>query len=158
MTFSDTNSAGNIIAQGSISIIAITFLNNLLKLMFPFLIVTIVLVGIDLYFGLLAAKKRGETIRVSRAIRRTVSKLAEYVCWVVLAASLAVAFKWPALNWIILAVVIGNELLSVMTNWLYIHNKKITGFNDFLLKLIGKKADIDTTDLHIEDVDDPKKQ
>lgn len=121
--------------------------------MTPFLIVALLLIIVDLVFGIAAARKRNETVRFSRALRRTVNKLVEYACWVILAASLAVAFDYKPLNWILLAVVIGNEMISILTNWLFVHGKKVTGLQDFFLALLGKKLDADTSGIHIEDAE-----
>ena len=121
--------------------------------MTPFLIVALLLIIVDLVFGIAAARKRNEIVRFSRALRRTVNKLVEYACWVILAASLAVAFDYKPLNWILLAVVIGNEMISILTNWLFVHGKKVTGLQDFFLALLGKKLDADTSGIHIEDAE-----
>ena len=107
----------------------------------------------DLIFGIAAAQRRGESVRVSRAIRRTVNKLVEYACWVILAASLAVAFNFKSLNWIILSIVIGNEMISIFSNWMFVHGKKVSGLQDFFLKLLGKKLDTDLSDIKIEDAE-----
>lgn len=121
--------------------------------MTPFLIVALLLIIVDLVFGIAAARKRNEIVRFSRALRRTVNKLVEYACWVILAASLAVAFDYKPLNWILLAVVIGNEMISILTNWLFVHGKKVTGLQEFFLRLLGKKLDADTSSIHIEDAE-----
>ena len=41
----------------------------------PWLLLGMILVIADLRFGIMAAKKRGEKIRFSRAIRRTINKM-----------------------------------------------------------------------------------
>ena len=43
-----------------------------------FLILAIILILGDLRFGIAAAKKRGERIRPSRAVRRSINKLVDY--------------------------------------------------------------------------------
>lgn len=151
-----TGSVGSTIAEGSVSVLALAFLHDTLTLMTPFFIVAAFLIVADLYFGIAAAKKRGEKIRFSRALRRTVNKGVEYACWVILSASLAVAFDYKPLNWILLAVVIGNEMISITTNWLYVHGKKVSGLQKFLLGLLGKKLDADTSEIIIEDVKQPR--
>ena len=156
MNFAETNTATATVAEGSVSVLALAFLHETLTVMTPFLIVALILIFADLIFGIEAARKRNETVRFSRALRRTVNKVVEYVCWVILAASLAVAFNYKPLNWILLAVVIGNEMISILTNWLFIHGKKVTGLQDFFLTLLGKKLDADTSQIHIEDAKKPE--
>lgn len=151
MTFAESNTTSATVAQGSVSVLAVTFLRDTLVLMTPFIFIAVVLIAVDLVFGIAAARRRGETVRLSRAIRRTVNKIVEYACWIILAASLAVAFELNALNWILLAVVIGNELISIITNWLITRGKKISGLEKFFLKILGEKINADTSDITIED-------
>lgn len=153
MSFAESNSTSATIAQGSVSVLAVAFLHDTITLMVPFICIAIILIIVDLIFGIAAAQRRGESVRVSRAIRRTVNKIVEYACWVILAASLAVAFNFKSLNWIILSIVIGNEMISIFSNWMFVHGKKVSGLQDFFLKLLGKKLDTDLSDIKIEDAE-----
>ena len=49
--------------------------------LWPYILVTIVLILADLRFGVEAAKKRGEKVRTSRMWRRTINKLVDYIFW-----------------------------------------------------------------------------
>lgn len=154
MTLAESNPTSATIAQGSVSVLAVTFLHDTFTLMFPFLFVALILIIADLFFGIAAAHKRGEIVRLSRAIRRTVNKVVEYACWIVLAASLAVAFQFPSLNWIFLALVVGNEMISIISNWLFLQGKKISGLPEFFLKWIGDKTNTDTSSIQITEADE----
>ena len=138
--------------QGGVSVVLLTFLNDTIRLMLPFIILSIVLITVDLFFGVPAAKLRGERVSMSRGLRMTCNKIMEYICWIILAASLAVAFEWPPLNWLILALVIGNEMVSIVTNWLFLHGKKVKGLDDVLVKWLGSKVAADVSEVEIEDV------
>ena len=46
-----------------------------------FLLAAFALVLADLKFGIEAARHKGETIRKSRAIRRSANKIIDYLCW-----------------------------------------------------------------------------
>lgn len=85
------------------------------------LMVAFVLILGDLRFGIMAARKRGEKIRGSRAIRRTLNKTIDYICWVsiamVLGASFGNIFGVPLLAAIIMVVVCGVELSSIFDNY-----------------------------------------
>ena len=52
-----------------------------------FIVAALCLIIADFKFGIEASKKRGETIRKSRAIRRTVNKMIDYICWILVATS-----------------------------------------------------------------------
>ena len=155
MDVNQTNTA-SVVVQGGVSTAAILFLKTSLMDMIPYLIVAAVLIAVDLYFGIKAAKKRGETIRFSSAIRRTVGKMFEYVCWVMLSASLAIAFDFKAIEWIVLGIVMGNELMSIAGNYFFLHGYRIEGL-DFL-KIIGKKTGIDTSEISVVKIEDSKER
>ena len=103
----------------------------------------ILLVFCDLRFGVLAAKARGESIRKSRALRRTCNKLVDYTCWVLLSVGIEFAFGLslhiPLIPVFIMLVIYGIELNSVFQNYFDYRgiNMKIDIF-----KWFKKKVDI----------------
>lgn len=90
--------------------------------MIIWLIVALVLVIGDLRFGVMAARKRGETIRYSRAARRTINKLVDYICWIsiawVLGGSFGHIFGVPLLSAIVMLVACVIEMSSIVNNYL----------------------------------------
>lgn len=87
-----------------------------------FLILAVILILGDLRFGIAAAKKRGEKIRPSRAVRRSLNKLVDYICWLSIATVVGVnfgnVFGLPLLSVIIMAIVGIIELSSIIDNYL----------------------------------------
>lgn len=87
-----------------------------------FLILAIILILGDLRFGIAAAKKRGERIRPSRAVRRSINKLVDYICWLSIATVVGInfgtVFELPLLSVIIMAVVCIIEMSSIVDNYL----------------------------------------
>ena len=85
------------------------------------LIVAFVLILADLKFGVQASIKRGEKIRGSRMIRRTVNKMVDYICWIsiawVLGNSFGKVFDIPLLVAIIMLVVCSIEISSIFDNY-----------------------------------------
>lgn len=118
-----------------------------------FIILAVVLVLADLKFGIEAAKKRKrdaqkagrkyESVRFSRAGRRTLNKITDYICWVTLAGLFGQAFGQilgiPALAALILLVIYILELSSCFSNYFEARgiNKKVN-----LWKFFSKKLDI----------------
>ena len=86
-----------------------------------FLILAIILILGDLRFGIAAAKKRDEKIRPSRAVRRSLNKLVDYICWLSIATVVGVnfgsVFGLPLLSVIIMAVVCIIEMSSIIDNY-----------------------------------------
>lgn len=152
MNLNNTTDTGGVVVTGGVSAAALVFLKTSLANMIPFLIVAAILIVADLYFGIRAAKKRGDVVRASTAIRKTIGKSFEYVCWVTLSASIGVAFELKALEWVVLGIVMGNELVSIAGNYFYIHGYKISGL-DFL-KLIKGKTGIDTDEIKVEKIEE----
>ena len=87
-----------------------------------FLILAIILILGDLRFGIAAAKKRGERIRPSRAVRRSINKLVDYICWLSIATVVGInfgtVFDIPLLSVIIMAIVCLIELSRIIDNYL----------------------------------------
>ena len=108
-----------------------------------FFLLGLILIVVDLRFGILAARTRGEKIRTSRAVRRTLNKIIDYLCWILVAGAMGKAFGMPfdvpILPAIVLLVIYGCEINSCYGNYFEAHGKKVK-INIF--KLFAKKADI----------------
>lgn len=133
----------NVIAGATAAVISplVDFYSKLL----PFLILAIALIIIDSRFGIQASRKRGEAIRASRAVRRAINKLVDYICWVTLAGMIGqtfgTAFHIPLLSIIVLCIVYSIELTSIFNNYFFYKGvkKKFNGWK-FFSKLTGNDA------------------
>lgn len=88
----------------------------------PWLVLGLVLVFLDLRFGIKAARVRGEQIRPSRAWRRTFNKIIDYLGWVTVAELLSrtfgLAIGKPVVSMGVLFFIYGIELSSCINNYL----------------------------------------
>ncbi len=111
-----------------------------------------VLIVVDLRFGLRASRVRGDDIRISRAIRRTINKAVDYICWVLLAGSLGATFGESVgvkiLPILVMLVIYGVEINSCFSNYFEAKGSKV---KVDVFKWFAKKVDI------IE-VEDPNKK
>ena len=122
----DEVSTGGVIVGSGVASTLLLFFGETATVMLPFFCVALLVIIVDLIFGIRAAKTRGEAIRISRALRRTLGKSIEYLCWCVLAASLAVATGIKMLASAMVLVVIGIELISIAQNWYFAkYGKKV---------------------------------
>jgi hypothetical protein len=127
------------------------FYNNII----PFILLAIVLIIVDSRFGIAAARKRGETIRMSRKWRRAINKLVDYVCWVTLAGLFGQTFGSilgiPILSGLFLLIVYGIEVTSCFNNYFEYKGikKKVNIFKLF------NRPEVENC---IEDVEDTKKE
>lgn len=89
--------------------------------MLIWIVVAFVLIVADLRFGIEASQARGEKIRTSRAIRRTINKFVDYLCWVsiawVLGGSFGHLFGIPLLPAVVMLGVCAIELSSIISNY-----------------------------------------
>lgn len=117
----------------------------------PWLLLAAVLVVVDLRFGVLASKKRGETIRSSRMWRRTLNKMVDYLCWVTLAEvcsrTFGITIGSPVVSMGMLFIIYGIELSSCVNNYLEFKgiNKK---FN--IWRLMGRESLLEDKDKNKE--------
>lgn len=122
---------------------AITILIEFFEPLWWVLAAALVIIIVDLRFGVSAAKKRGETVRFSRAIRRTINKIVDYTCWILLAGVIGHAFgepfRIPLLPLIMLLVVFGCEINSCFSNYFEAKGKRVSVD---IFKFFAKKMDI----------------
>ena len=136
----------NVLAGATATVISplVDFYGKLL----PFLLLAIVLITIDSRFGIQASRKRGETIRTSRAIRRAINKFVDYICWITLAGMLGqtfgVVFNIPLLSMIVLLIVYTIELSSIFNNYFF--------YKGIKLKFDGLKFISKVSGTNVEDV------
>lgn len=108
-----------------------------------FLLLALILSVADLRFGVMAAKHRGETIRKSRAVKRSINKICSYCLWILVSYSFGQAFGSPfgidLLPLLMLLVIYGVELESIYSNYFESKGKRIK-IN--ILKFFGKKTDL----------------
>ena len=130
------------IVEGTVSAALVAILQTAVLRMVPYAIPGLALLFLDLLYGVRAARSRGERVRASTAITRTVTKLFKYICWLILASTLAISFGRDWLEWGTLAVVYGNEGLSIIGN--YLESKglsfSIAAVYRWILKLFAGKV------------------
>ena len=109
----------------------------------PWLLLGAVTIIVDLRFGIKAAKARGEKVRTSRAIRRTLNKSIDYLGIVTLAEMLSrtfgVSLGVPVVSMGMLFIIYGIEVSSILNN--YFEYKGLKWRFD-ILKFLRKKTEI----------------
>ena len=98
-------------------------------------------------YGLRAARKRGEEIRHSRAWRRSLNKLVDYICWLSISWFFGLTFGRdfgvPIISYVVLAVIYIIEMQSILDNYLEYKgmSKKVSLWK--LFKSIFRKAEVE---------------
>lgn len=132
--------------RNTISAMTATLMSEFMDFIEPlkwFMLLALILIIADLRFGISASKYRGEKIRFSRAGRRTINKIVDYLCWILLAGAIGkafgVPFDIPVLPAIVLLVIYGFEINSCYGNYFEAHGKHV---KVDIFKFFRKKADI----------------
>lgn len=135
------------ITTGSVSTAAVAFLQAAVLRMIPFAVPAFVLILLDLVYGCKAASSRKERVRLSTALRRTLSKTFCYICWLILASTLALSFEKDWLEWVVLGLVYLNELSSIVGNYYESKGLKVNwpNFLKSILPIFGQKAGVDAS-------------
>lgn len=145
------------VINGAVASILAPFMEQWQMIM-VWLVVAFALIMGDLRFGIMAARKRGETIRPSRAARRTINKLVDYICWVSIAIALGgsfgAVFGVPLVPAIVMLIVCGIELSSIFDNYFEYKGVK-KKFNVF--KFLGKLFRVPEIEESMEDKVDESK-
>ena len=150
----DEVSTGSVVAGAGLTTTLLLFFENSLEKMIPYFFICAVVIALDLWFGVQAAKTRKEEVRIGRAIRRTLGKTIEYFAWSVLASSLAVATGYEIIQTVVMLTVIGIEIISIFQNWMTVKKgKKVTvDLPSVVESVISDKLGADVRGaIHIED-------
>lgn len=139
--------------QAGVAGAAVAFLQEAVLRMVPYAIIAVPLVVLDLIWGIRAARYRKETVRVSTAIRKTTTKVLTYICWVILASALALAFERTWLEWAILGLVYINELSSIVGNYLETKGLELSwkAIGAAVSRIFGQKTGLDTDGINPAD-------
>ena len=137
-----------LIVQGGVSASLVALLQTAVLRMIPYAVPGLFLVILDLAYGIKAARHRGETIRLSTAVRRSMTKTFLYICWLILATTIAIAFDKEWLEWGVLGLVYGNEFLSIVGNYLEAKGLQfsIAAVYRWILKFFAGKVGGELTD------------
>jgi hypothetical protein len=109
------------------------------------LLLCIVLIVTDLKFGIENSHAHGEVIRSSRAMRRTINKFIDYLCWLMFSAVFAEAFAVPfGIDKMVVTVCVMlfacfNEIDSIMQNYHAARGLEGVSLIQFIISLVKKK-------------------
>ena len=143
-----------VVAEGGAATVAIAFLQKSVTHMIPYALPALVLIILDLIYGVKAATIRGERVRLSTAIKKTVTKTFSYICWIILASTMAVSFDHGWLEWAVLGLVFGNELASIIGNYLETKGIHVSflAFYKWVFKKGAEKAGVEVTQEEADEI------
>ena len=146
------------LVQGSVSSVLVVFAQSAQLRVIPYAIAAVPLIILDLYYGIRAAKHRGNRVRVSTALRRTFTKVWTYICWLILATALSIAFNMQWIEWVVLGTVYTNELASVMGNYLETKgvSLSVVGLLELIFRKGAGKVGIDVSKEELDEVIQPR--
>lgn len=135
----------SLVSQGVAVTLIATLSNQLggiLLDMLPFCYAAIPLILLDLYYGRKKAKYLYDNklsdipCTIQRSIKMTVQKVFNYISWIFLSVTLALAFNIHSLIYVIMAIIYGLEVLSLLNT--YGESKGVDIDEIGMLKLVCK--------------------
>ncbi len=155
----EANSAIHSASQGGVAATALAFFHSTLTNMTPYAIVAIPLIVLDLLWGIRAANHRKERVTFSRAFRRTMSKTFDYICWILIASGIALAFDTKWLEYGILGLVIFNEITSIVANYFETKDVQVSfiALYRWVFRKAAEKHGIEVTDEDAHEIIKPKR-
>lgn len=161
----DIGATTNSVVEGGVVAVTVAVLQQTVLAMIPFALPALFLIALDCNFGIKASriryqkyKRPEDEVKFPKFLRRTVGKIIEFACWLIVASSMSIAFKKEWIQWTILGAIYLNEIVSIVGNYLYTRGVEFD-FLEFLKKVfvfvgrwIGSKIGIVTDDVTFDDV------
>lgn len=170
-TTPDIGTTASNVVEGGVAAVTVAVLQKTVLTMIPFALPALVLVLLDLHFGIKAARHRyqkykrpADRVTFSKSLRGTVGKVFEFAAWLVLASSMTVAFNKQWIQWATLGLVYVNEIGSIIGNYLCTKDIEFSllAFLRAVLVFVGRwiasKIGIIADDVTFDDVLKPAKQ
>lgn len=171
MKYQDSTSVAGGVVEGGVAAVTVAVLKKTVLAMIPFALPALVLVALDLHFGVKASKHRyqkykreSDRVTFSRALRGTTGKVFEFTAWLVLASSMTVAFQKDWIQWATLGLVYVNEIGSIIGNYLCTKDIEFSllaflkAVLVFVGRWVGNKIGVVADDVTFDDVLKPAKQ
>lgn len=92
----------------------------------PWLIPCIPLIIIVCKYGRLNAKAKGEEVTWLKTIKMAINKTFNYICWIMIACTLSIAFDCTAITILIMAIVYGLEVLKCILRFVQSHGHNVS--------------------------------
>lgn len=128
----------SVILHGVIGTALLIYLQDAALLAFKWFIPCLALILADLVSGVHAAHYRGETVKISSALRRTLNKTMCYLVWVIAAVTLTILASSNLYVSVMMGVVVLIEGASFVSNLLEPHGLRLSIRG--LLKVVGGKT------------------
>lgn len=138
LTANNTSNAVNTAVTGGTTVTLMAFFSDAMIKILPWLALAVPFLLLDLLYGVKAARFRGDKIRFSTGLRRSIDKAVSYIMWVAAAVMLSSLFEAPWLDKVVLGLVYGNEFFSIIGNYLEMHGVELSMAN--LWKTILRKG------------------
>lgn len=128
--------------------VGLSFIEEMQAMMYDLrwlLLLCVVLIIADLKFGIENSQAHKEVIRASRAMRRTVNKFIDYLCWLMFSAVFAEAFAVPlgidrmTVTVCVMLLACFNEIDSIVQNYHAARGIEGISLVHFFVNLVKRK-------------------
>ena len=123
--------------QGATAAVFSTYFYDAYAAMLPWFIAAVPLIILDLNLGRKKARAKGQDVTFNKSVRMTIDKSFSYICWIMLSATLSMAFSANWIKYAIMGIVYGLEVVSCVKSWLYYKGYDMD--EEEFIKIIVKK-------------------
>ena len=122
----DEATKSSLITQGVTAGFFSQYIHETYIAVLPWLIPAIPLILLVCKYGRLNAKAKREEVTWCKTIKMAVNKIFNYICWIMIACTLSIAFDCSAIAYAIMAVVYGLELMKCILRYVQSHGYKVS--------------------------------
>lgn len=113
----DEANRSSLITQGVTTGFLSAYLHQTYIAVLPWLIPCIPLMLLVSKFGRENARLKGEEVTWGKTLKMAINKIFNYICWIMIACTLSIAFSSDAITIVIMAIVYGLEVMKVILRY-----------------------------------------
>lgn len=125
MNIMEEASKDSLITQGITTGFLSQYLYQTYVAVLPWLLPCIPLIILVCKYGRAKAKLNGEEVTWGKTIKMAINKVFNYICWIMIACTLSLAFQKNSITFVIMAIVYGLEVLKLILRYVQSHGYEV---------------------------------
>lgn len=117
MNIMEEASKDSLLTQGITTGFLSQYLYQTYVAVLPWLFPCIPLIVLVCKYGRAKAKLNGEEVTWGKTIKMAINKVFNYICWIMIACTLSLAFQKNSITFVIMAIVYGLEVLKLILRY-----------------------------------------
>ena len=122
----DEATKSSLITQGVTAGFFTQYIHATYVAVLPWLIPAIPLIILVCKYGRLNARVKHEEVTWCKTVKMAINKIFNYICWIMIACTLSIAFQCDYIAYFIMAVVYGLELMKCILRYVQSQGYKVS--------------------------------